>query len=227
MKQKIFFAAVLLQLTALAAISQAVPKSITFKDQLRPALQLALPNESKTANETILAKLKETGYKPEKTGGFMNKKNKQEGFYVFSGVVLPELINQKLDLYFKVDDVNNNASERSAVTLMISKGYENFVSEENDSATFHAAEIFLNSFANKTDMYAIGVQIDDKKKELAASEKKWQDIRDKQEEARTKISQLEADLKNWQREEAYQQKDVDAQRSALKNLETSRAAKQQ
>jgi len=227
MKQKFFFAAALLQLTALAAISQSVSKSITFKDQLRPALQLALPNESKTADQTILAKLKETGYKPEKTGSFMNKKNKQEGFYIFSGVVLPELINQKLDLYFKVDDVNNNSTERSAVTLMVSKGYENFVSEENDSATFNAAENFLNSFANKTDMYAIGVQIDDKKKELAASEKKWQNVRNKQEEGRTKIAQLEADMKNWQQEEADQQKDVDAQRSALKDLETRRAGIQQ
>jgi hypothetical protein len=227
MKQKFFFAAALLQLTALAAFSQSVSKSITFKDQLRPALQLALPNESKTADQTILTKLKETGYKPEKTGNFMNKKNKQEGFYIFSGVVLPELTNQKLDLYFKVDDVNNNVNERSAVTLMVSKGYENFVSEENDSATFNAAEKFLNSFAGKTDMYAIGVQIDDKKKELAASEKKWQEVRNKQEEGRTRIAQLEADMKNWQQDEAAQQKDVDAQRAVLKDLETRRASIQQ
>ena len=154
----------------------------------------------------------------------MNTKNKQEGFYMFSGVVLPELTNQKLDLYFKVDDVDNNSTDRSAVTLMVSKGYENFVSKENDSATFNAAENFLNSFAGKTDMYAIGMQIDNKKKELAASEKKWQDVRNKQEEGRTKISQLEADMKNWQQEEAAQQKDVDAQRSALKDLETRRAS---
>jgi hypothetical protein len=223
MRQKFLFAA-MLQLAALAAISQSFSKSITFKDQLRPALQLALPNDSKTADQTILAKLKETGYKPEKTGSFMNKKNKQEGFYVFSGVILPELTNQQLDLYFKVDDVNNNSTDRSAVTLMVSKGYENFVSKENDSATFNAAENFLNSFASKTDMYAIGVQIGDKKKELAASEKKWQDVRNKQEEGRKKIAELEANIKNWQQEEAGQQKDVEAQRSALKELETRRAA---
>lgn len=214
----------MLQLAALAAISQSESKSITFKDQLRPALQLALPNDSKTADQTILAKLKETGYKPEKTGSFMNKKNKQEGFYVFSGVILPELTNQQLDLYFKVDDVNNNSTDRSAVTLMVSKGYENFVSKENDSATFNAAEKFLNTFVRKTDMYAIGVQIGDKKKELAASEKKWQDVRNKQEEGRKKIAELEANIKNWQQEEAGQQKDVEAQRSALKDLETRRAA---
>jgi hypothetical protein len=227
MKQKFFFAATFLQLTAFAAFSQSVSKTVSFNDQLRPALQLALPNEAKTAEQTVLAKLKETGYKPEKSGGFMNKKNKREGFYVFSGVELPELTNQKLDLYFKIDDINNNPTERSSVTLMVSKGYENFVSEENDSSTFKAAQSFLNSFLNKTDVYAIGVQIDDKKKELAASEKKWQDLMNKQKEGRSKMAQLEADLKNWQQEEADQQKDVDAQRASLKDLEARRSAVQQ
>jgi peptidoglycan hydrolase CwlO-like protein len=224
MKKRFLFAAVLLHLTALAAFSQSVSKTITFRDQLRPALQLSLPNESKTADQTILSKLKETGYKPEKSGNFMNKKNKQDGFYLFSGVVLPELTNQKLDLYFKVDDVNNNTTDRSAVTLMVSKGYENFVSQENDSATFNAAQNFLNSFTNQTEMYAIAAQIEDKKKELASSEKKWEDLRNKQEEGRTKIAQLEADLKNWQQEEADRRKDVDAQRTALSDLEAKRAA---
>jgi hypothetical protein len=78
MRQKFFFPA-MLQHTALAAISQSVSKSITFKDELRPALQLAVTNESRTADQTILAKLKETGYKPGKTGSFMNK---HEAFYI-------------------------------------------------------------------------------------------------------------------------------------------------
>jgi len=227
MKQRFLFAATMLQLTTLITFSQSVPKAVTFKDQLRPALELMLPNDSKTADATILSKLKETGYKPEKNGGFLNKKSKQEGFYVFTGVELPELANQKLDLYFKVDPVNNNSADRSAITLMVSKGYENFVSQANDSATFIATEKFLNSFLNKTDMYAVGIEIEGKKKDLAASEKKWQDLRDKQQEGRNKITQLEADLKNWQQEELTQQKDVDEQRAALKGMEARRSALQQ
>jgi hypothetical protein len=227
MKQQFLFAATVLQLATLSAFSQSVEKTITFRDQMRPALQLMLPNNSKTTDATILSKLKETGYKPEKNGGFLNKKNKQEGFYVFSGVELPELANQKLDLYFKVDEVNNNSVDRSALTLMVSKGYENFVSQENDSATFIATKKFLNSFLNKTDMYAVGLEIDEQKKSLAASEKKWQDLRDKQQEGRKKITQLEADLKNWQQEEVNQQKEVDSQRAALQELEAKRSAIQQ
>ena len=208
----------------MAAFSQSTSKAVTFKEVIRPGLQLQLGCEPKTAEQTILAKLKETGYTPEKSGGFFNKRNKQEGFYVFSGVVLPELANEKVDLYFKVEPVNDNTNDRSAVTLMVSKGYENFVAKENDSTTFAASEKFLNSFVNRTDMFAVTGQIEDQKKSLAISEKKWQTLRDKQKEARNKIVQLEADLKNWQQEELTQQKDVERQRLALNDLETRRSS---
>jgi hypothetical protein len=223
MKQLIMVAA-MLQLTALASFSQSVTKTTPFNSEIRPALQLMLPNDPKTAEETILSKLKETGYKPEKNGGFLNKKNKQEGFYIFNGVVLPELANQKLDLFFKVEPVNNNSADRSAITLMVSKGYANFVSQENDSATFGAAEKFLNSFVYKTDVFAVEADIETKKKDVAASEKKWQSLRDKQEDGKKKIAELQAEVKNWELEEAAQQKEVNDLRSALKDLEARRSA---
>src|SRR5690348_3464662 len=136
MKQQIFWIVTVLLLTTITTHSQSTSKTVKFNEVMRPALQLQLGYEPKTAEQTILAKLKETDYKPERSGGFLNKKNKQEGFYVFSGVVLPELANEKLDLYFKVDPVNDNSGDRSSVTLMVSKGYENFVAKEKDSATF-------------------------------------------------------------------------------------------
>jgi hypothetical protein len=57
-------------------------------------------------------KLKETGYKPEKNGDIINKKNKQERFYKFSGVELPPPDNQRLDLYFRVDRVKTGGRMR-------------------------------------------------------------------------------------------------------------------
>jgi hypothetical protein len=73
MQQQFIMVAALLQLTALVSFSQSVSKASNFNSQMRPALQLMLPNDSKTAEETILSKLKETGYKQEKNGGFSTK----------------------------------------------------------------------------------------------------------------------------------------------------------
>jgi hypothetical protein len=227
MKKVVFGIIALFQIMAIHSFGQSNFKTVMFKKILRPSLSLNLSSESKNAEETILAKLKETGYKPEKNGSFLNKKDKQEGFYSFSGVTLPELDNQKLDLYFRVDPIEGDNDYRSSISLIVSKGYENFVSPETDSMTFKAAENFLNTFTSKTEAFQINKLLDEKKKSIAVSEKKWKDLRDKQEDARKKIAQLEADIKNWQQEEIAQQKDVDNQRSELQNLESKRAAVKQ
>lgn len=226
MKKLFLFVFIVVLSGTFETFGQSVYQQINFKEVLRPSLNLPLAYEAKIAEETILAKLKETGYKPEKKGNLFNKKNKQDGFYTFSGVQLPELANQKLDLYFRIDPISGNSDTRSSVSLMVSKGYENFVSPETDSATFSASEKFLNSFVGKTDVFHVNRQIEDQKKSISVSEKKWKELRDKQEDANKKIVQLESDIKNWQQEELTQQQEVDKQRSQLKELETKRASVQ-
>jgi len=208
----------------ISTFGQSTVKSVEYKKALRPALNLPLTFNSETAEQTILTKLKETGYKPEKSGGFLNKKNKEEGYYKFSGVVLPELVNQQLDLYFKVDPLDNDGNNRSSITLLVSKGYENFVSSETDSATFAASERFLNGFVQNTNIYNINHQLEENKNNIATSEKKWKDLRDKQEDAKKKIIQLESDIKSWKADEVLQQQEVERLRNSEKELEAKRTS---
>lgn len=209
----------------ISSFAQSTATSVEFKKELRPALTLPLAFNPETAEQTILAKLKETGYKPDKSGGFLNKKNKEEGFYKFSGVVLPQLANQKLDLYFKVDPSDNDKI-RSSVTLLVSKGYENFVSTDTDSATFIASENFLNGFVQNTNVYNINQKLDEQKRSLIASEKKWTNIRDKQTEARKKVGELENEIKSLQQQEILQQQEVEKLRTGLSDLEAQRTSAQ-
>lgn len=207
---------------AFHSYAQSTFSTINYKDALRPALTLPLIYKTDIAEETILAKLKETGYKPQTKGKF-RKKNKQDGFYVFPGVQLPELGNQQLDLYFKVDPLSGENSYNSSISLMVSKGYDNFVSPEVDSATFSASQRFLNSFVTHTEALQVSKQLEEQKHKIAESEKKWQDLRNKKEDARKKIAQLEADIKNWEKQEQAQKLDIDTQRSLLQELEAKRS----
>ncbi|MEP7256883.1 MAG: hypothetical protein ABI687_00800 [Flavitalea sp.] len=202
--------------------AQSYAKMIKYKDGLKPSLYLPLTNKTETTEQTILAKLKETGYKPETKGRFFWKNNKQDGFYVFPGVQLPELNNRKLDLYFKVEGLNGDSSYNSAISLLVSKGYDNFVAPDTDSATYAASEHFLNSFVTETAEFSVNKKIEDQKKKISESEKKWQEVRSKQDDARKKIAQLESDIKNLQDDEAKQQQDVEFQRKTLQDLETQR-----
>jgi hypothetical protein len=222
MKQLSICLLCLLFIRAIPLHGQSASTTITYKDALRPALTLPLVHNPDIAEQTILAKLKETGYKPQTKGNAFRKKNKQDGFYFFPGVKLPELTNQQLDLYFKVDPLNQD-NYHSSISLMVSKGYDNFVSPETDSATFEAAQNFLNGFVTETAALQLDKQLEEQKHKIADSEKKWQDVKNKKEEAQKKIAQLQADIKNWEEQEQAQKLDVDTQRSALQELEAKRS----
>ena len=208
----------------IVAFAQSTTTSVEFRKELRPALMLALTFNPKTAEQTILSELKETGYKPAKSGGFLNKKNKEEGYYKFSGVELPELANQKLDLYFKVDPMDADSNHRSSITLLVSKGYDNFISRETDSATFSASENFLNGFVQNTNVYNINQKLDEQKQNIASSEKKWTALRERQADAKKKIVELETEIKNLQEQELLQQQEVENLRTGLKDLEAQRTS---
>src|SRR5690242_16165944 len=109
--KKISTLTVVLAGCVITAAAQSSPTSITYKEKLQPALTIQLPNTTEIAQGTILQKLKETGYDPQTKGMLFWKTNKVNDFYVFNNVQLPELSNQKLDMYFKVDKATSGDKE--------------------------------------------------------------------------------------------------------------------
>ena len=178
------------------ASSQATLTTVTIKKILQPGLVLQLSDNTDVAEGTILQKLKETGYSPETKGKLFWKKNKIDGFYFFEGIQLPALDNRKLDMYFKVDPKSRAEKDHSTIHLLVSKGYDNFISPENDSVTFAAATDFLNGFVAETAGYRLNMDIEQQAKVLKNAEKKFADQQDDEKEISKKIGELEADLRN-------------------------------
>ena len=156
----------------MTASSQATFTAITIDKKVQPGLVLQLPNNTDVAENTILQKLKETGYTPETKGELFWKTNKLDGFYVFNGIELAALNNQKLDMYFKVEYKNKTQKDQSTIYLLVSKGYDNFISPEADSATFAAATDFLNGFVGTTASYRLNLDIEEQGKVVKNAEKK-------------------------------------------------------
>ncbi len=208
---------VALSACAITAYAQSSFITITYKEALQPALILRLPNKTEVAEATILQKLKETGYNPETKGMLFWKSNKLDGFYVFNGVTFPEMNNQKLDMYFKVDKASENKNQ-STVYLMVSKGYDNFVSPQNDTVTFYAAQKFLNGFVAGTDAYKLDLDIEAQQKNVANAEKKLSDLQQNEKDMHNKIEKLQTDLSNNQNDQKNQQMEIDNQKNVLQLL---------
>jgi hypothetical protein len=185
---------------------------------------LQLPNNTEVAEGTILQKLKETGYSPETKGSLFWKKNKQDGFYVFNGITLPELNNQKVDMYFKVEPKSRTDKGQSTIYLLVSKGYDNYISPENDTAAFGAATAFLNGFVAGTANYRLNLDIEEQEKVVQNAEKKLVGLQDDDKALVNKIEALQADMRNKKEDKAMQEKEIANQKAKLDELK-ARVAK--
>ena len=179
---------------------------------------LQLPNNTAIAEGTILQKLKETGYSPETKGKLFWKKSKLEGFYVFEGIVLPALNNQKLDMYFKVVPKGKTDKDQSTIYMLVSKGYDNFILPEADSASFVAATEFLNGFVASTASYRLNLDIEEQGKVVKMAEKKLFELQDDEKAITRKIEGLQADLRNKQNDQAMQATEIANQKGKLEEL---------
>lgn len=202
----------------ISAAAQSSFTTITYKEKLQPALSIQLPNTIEVAEGTILEKLKETGYDPQTKGMFFWKSNKLNDFYVFNNVQLPELNNQKLDMYFKVAKATSGDKEQSTVYLMVSKGYDNFVSPQTDTATFYAAQKFLDGFVLGTNTFKHNSDIESQQASVAIAEKKLSDLQKNEKDLTNKIAQLQSDLVNNQNDQKNQQTEIESQKARLEVL---------
>jgi hypothetical protein len=202
----------------MSAVAQATYSTITINKKMQPGLVLDLPNTAEVAEGTLLQKLKETGYAPETSGAMFWKKNKQDGFYVFNGVTLPALNNQKLDLYFKIEPKGRKAKDQSTMSMLVSKGYDNYVSQESDSVTFLAAAEFLNSFVAGNLSYSLQKEIEAQEKVVVNAEKKLASLEDDEKSLQKKIEQLQADVQNKRTDRDLQMKEISSQKAILDAL---------
>jgi len=208
----------LLSAASMTALSQASFTPITINKNLQPGLVLHLPNNTEVAEGTILQKLKETGYAPETTGKLFWKKNKLDGFYVFNGITLPALNNQKLDMYFKVERESKSQKDQSIIYLLVSKGYDNFISPEVDSVSFAAATEFLNGFVATTASFSLNLDIEEQEKVVKNAEKKLANLQDDEKSLAKKIEDFQADLQKKKNDQVMQEKEIANQKTKLEEL---------
>lgn len=202
----------------ITASSQATFTTITINKKIQPGLVLQLPNNKDVAEGTILQKLKETGYSPETKGKLFWKKNKLDGFYVFNGIELPALNNQKVDMYFKVEPKSRTQKDQSMIYMLVSKGYDNYISPEVDTATFAAATTFLNGFVAGTASYRLNLDIEEQARVVKNAEKKLADLLDDDKKMVKKIEELQADLRNNKNDQVMQDKEIASQKAKLEEL---------
>jgi len=220
--KKIWFAIGFLFTTTLIS-AQSSPTIVKYNKMSKPALMIMLPYTEEIAEGAIVQKLKEIGYNPESKGSLFWKKNTIDGYYIFKGVALRDLNGQVVDLYFKVDRKSRKESSQSYIYMMVSKGDEQFISSETDTAIYSSSTNFLNRFAEYGASYKLDVDIQNQDEAVQAAQKKYTRLRDDEADYTKKIADLESKLKNNREQQDTQVKVIEAEKKKLEDL---RAKKQ-
>ncbi|MFY8128649.1 MAG: hypothetical protein ACOVMM_09740 [Chitinophagaceae bacterium] len=177
-----------------------------------PAVIGEIPFNENTTKDAFVDFFEKKGYK--------GKSNK--GFVIFSGVVLNELSSEPLDVYIMTERKSRQEKDKAIVTMLLSKSYENFVSDTSDNKIINEAKTFLNSMVEKVAEYDLELQIAEQEKITNKASSKLTDlVEDGQKLAKRKI-EIETQIVQNTNQQAAQKIEQEKQTQILNNLKSKR-----
>jgi len=206
-------------LLTIATSAQSVSTGVSYNRSTQPALMLLLPYSESIAEGAILQKLRDNGYDPETKGKSFWKQNKVHGFYTFKGVVLKDIYQSPLDLYFKVEPKGKKGDETATVYLMVSKGDEKFITPETDQEIHSGAKKFLNKLIDESAAFKLKKEIEVQEGEVKEAEKKLAKVKEEEQELQKKIAQLQEEVRLNKQQQENQTKVINTEKAKLAELQ--------
>jgi len=199
---------VLLFVLNLHANAQSRTSTVEYQKTDREAIVNEVPFSEDMITRAIQDTLEKLGYKGKES----------KGFIVYKGVKMPALGSEAYDLYFSVDKKSKREKDISKVTLMISKGFDIFVTEKSDPGLVRNAKTYLDSLRNTVAIYDKGQQISEQEEVVKKAEKKIENLAEDAQDLQKKKKKLEKEIEDNIKEQADQQKELEKQRQVLSTL---------
>ncbi|MGC4100160.1 hypothetical protein [Ferruginibacter sp.] len=195
-----------------AANAQSRTGTVEYQKINRQAVIAELPFPEKTIRDAIEDTMQKMGYKGKDS----------KGYTVYKGVHLPALGNDLYDLYFLADRKSRKDKESSTLTLMITKGYDSFVSDSSDSRVINNAKDYMDSIRNTIAAYDLEQQIVAQEDAVKKADKKFTGLVDDAANLEKKKKNLEKDIEDNKKDQASQQAEIVKQKQILDTLRGKR-----
>jgi len=199
---------------AFCSVSTAQSRTTTVEYQKinRQGVVAEIPFPEKTIRDAIDNKMEQMGYKGKDS----------KGFTVYKGVRMPELGNDSYDLYFTADRKSRKEKENSTLTLMISKGFDAFVSDSSDARVMSNAKNYLDTIKNMIAAYDLEQQIVVQEDAVKKADKKYNNLIDDGASLEKKKKNIEKDIEDNKKNQASQQAEIEKQKQILETLRGKR-----
>ena len=195
-------------LAGTAGMGQSKVSKVEYQKADREAIVHELPFEEDMVTKAIQDTLEKLGYKGKES----------KGFVVYRGVKLAALGSGAYDLYFAVDKKSRKEKSSSHVTMMISTGFEEFITEKSHPELVHNAKAYMDNLRHTVALYDHNVQIAEQEEAVRKVEKKMEDLAEEAQDLQKKMKKLEKEIDDNNKEQADQQKELEKQRQILSTL---------
>lgn len=195
-----------------ATIAQSRTETVTYQKINRQAVVNDIPFPEKTVRDAIDNNMGQMGYKGKDT----------KGFTVYKGVRLPVLGNDLYDLYFSADRKSRKEKEYATLTMMITKGIDNFVADSTDAAVVSNAKAYLDSIKIMIAAYDLEQQIIAQEDAIKKADKKYANLIEDGQDLEKKRKNIENDIAENIKNQANQKAETEKQRQILETLRSKR-----
>lgn len=199
--------------------SLAIAFAITGAAQAQNAHEAAVKFNKTTENAVIAdydkpADMVEAALKDRLEKDGLGKMKSSKGFMGYAGTLWNTVSTDKLDLYFKVE----GKKDKSTVTVLISKGYDNFITSASDARTIDNVKAFLNDFMTYANSYQLGLNIKAQEENIKKVEKTFNNSVDNNKDLLAQKEKLERKIAESNNDQILKQKSLDEEKQKLANL---------
>jgi hypothetical protein len=204
------FYTIILACLCSTAFAQTRVTTTDYQKISRSALVNEIPFSAKLVEDAIDDALAKKGYKG----------NSAKGFTVYKGARL--ISDEAYDIYFMVEKKSKKDKDNSVVTMMVSKGFDEFLTEKNDGPVLEKARHFLDSLRNTVARYDLEQQIIVQEDEVKSADKKHVSLQDESKDLEKKKRKLEEQISDNINNLENQLKEIEKQKQILETLKARR-----
>jgi len=156
----------------------------------------------------------------------------KDGFRVYKGITIPEISETQMDMYMKVEA--DNETGLSILTLLFSKGYNNYLKPSIDSEELKQGIHYLESFVKDATRFQLNAEINQQNELITTLQKERKKLKSEESDLRHSKEKMESKIANCtiesgalQAEMENQQKLLDMTRAKTASLDQVNALKKE
>ena len=189
--------AIMSLMISIAASAQSETGTATFGKTAESAVIYNMPY----SEEAVINGL-------EKRMSTWGKSKKARGYFMYRNVVIADISNQPVTLYFAVDKKSKKDNGNATFTLMMSNEFDRFFKADESAEMFTKAKEFLNGFTEPVAAASLELKITEHDALVKKEDKTLKKLRDDSIDNEKQKKKLEEKI-------AQNTKDIEAQEKAL------------